>query len=92
LKIEAPQWAQYSELKKRDKDTPAFDLFIRNQIEERVNKLPHVLKGHHGDKIEIASVNIAYKNREIIKLLQERGSIVTAAKFDKLEEIDEKIH
>jgi RNA binding exosome subunit len=49
------------------------------------------LKGHHGDKIEIASVNIAYKNREIIQLLKERGTVVTAAKFDKLDEIDQKI-
>jgi hypothetical protein len=60
-------------------------------MEERVTNLPHVLKGHHGDKIEIAGINIAYKNREIIKLLQERGAIITGAKFDKLEEIDKKI-
>ena len=69
LKIEKDQWAKYSELKKMDKDTPPLDLYIRNQLEERVTNLSHVLKGHHGDKIEIAGVNIAYRNREIIKLL-----------------------
>lgn len=30
LKIEAAQWAKYSELKKMDKDTPPLDLYIRN--------------------------------------------------------------
>lgn len=69
LKIEPAQWAKYSEMKKMDKDTPPLDIFIKNQLEERVTKLPHVLQGHHGDKIEIATINIAYKNRELIKLL-----------------------
>jgi hypothetical protein len=74
-----------------DKNTPPLDLYIRDEMEKWITVLPHVLNGHHGDKIEVAGVNIAYKNREIIRLLRERGTVITNAKFDKLDDIDKKI-
>jgi len=49
-----------------------------------VNSLPHVLQGQENAKIEIAAVNLAYKNGKIIKLVQERGTAIANGQYGKL--------
>jgi hypothetical protein len=40
----------------------------------------------------ITTVEFAFDNRELIKLLEKRGSAIGGANFDKMEKIEEKIN
>jgi len=41
--------------------------------------------------VKIVSLNFAYHNHELINLLRERGTAITALKFEKITELDQKL-
>jgi len=56
-----------------------------------VNSLPHVLQGQENANIEIAAVNLAFKNGKIIKLVQDRGTAIANGQYGKLDKMEQEI-
>ena len=64
-------------------------------METRINAMDDLgyrEKEERDDPIKIAQITFAYENGEIIEWLQERGKYIAAEKWDKLVDLNEKIH
>ena len=61
-------------------------LYLRIE-KELLNKLNE--SGNNG--IKIATIQFAFDNTELMKLLMKRGSLITAGRYDKLCIVDSKI-
>jgi len=70
-----------------------FRIWIQNQIELRMSKLPDL--GYEEEKqehIDVAVTSLAYDNSKLIGLLRERGTHIINDKWDKMREVDAKIN
>lgn len=62
---------------------------IENEVTRRLNPLPRVIED--STDIRIAHISFAFDNKELLQALIARGSLITAGKFDKLRECNQKI-
>ena len=51
--------------------------------------MPYVLKDEKN--IKVAAVSFAYDNKGLLSLLAQRGTLITAGKYTKLREVNDKI-
>ena len=65
-----------------------FDKYLKELVESRVNKLPHVFESRD---VEIACIAFGYKNRSVIQLLKLRGTALAQGHFKKIRPIDTRI-
>jgi hypothetical protein len=75
---------------------------LKSSIENHIGKLHHVLVDedlvedinpfNKMAKVRIARVTLAFRNSDIITLLEERGQIIGEGKLEKLAEVDIKIN
>lgn len=87
LRIPPQVWQQYIE---ENSQTP-FDVYIRENFERHVSELPHRLDSEEGKGVKIAALAFGYKNGDLIRLLQQRGTAIANYKMDKMQQIEEKI-
>lgn len=77
--------------------TESLDNVIRMELEKLILKVPAVIQKQSRSQIEsqhflkIARVTLGFKNSEIIKLLSERGQLIGAGKFHKIQKVDQQI-
>jgi hypothetical protein len=43
------------------------------------------------DMVKIANISMGYHNKDLIKLLRERGTIINECQFEKLKKMEDKI-
>lgn len=67
-----------------------FNILVKEEIERRLRLLPHIVDCDA--EIEIASISFAYKNREIIQHLTNRGNLLTTAKYQDIPKIDDELN
>lgn len=65
-----------------------FEAYLENYVCEILNKLPQV---HEDTEVRIANISFGFDNTELIRMLTERGSLITKGKMDKVPELNEKI-
>jgi len=56
---------------------------LRKELKERIVAVPYVISGRE-DCCEVAKIVFAFHNKKLLKLLAERGSVITSGKLDKL--------
>ena len=73
-----------------------FKIYIQNILEERISAMNDL--GYDGPcenpdekKIKIAQITFAFHNEKIINLLKKRGVFIRTEKWDKLDDINDKI-
>jgi hypothetical protein len=62
---------------------------LETEVNRKLKKLKHVTAEEKEPKI--AHITFTYDNERILSLLVERGAVITAGKYKKLKEINEKI-
>ena len=71
-------------MQRRDSDGSSvqtnFKTYLKWQIEAKVNGLPKI---NSDDPIEVASLFIAYDNRELVVLLEKRAQFFYQSKIDE---------
>jgi hypothetical protein len=80
------EWAKYKEVN----HLSSFKAFLKQEIENQVEQLPHSFAASKSSKIKVADINFAYDNGSLIKLLRRRGSVLKSGKSSK--QIDNKIY
>lgn len=71
-----------------------FKLFIQNRLEERISAMDDLgYDGYTEEKkqIKIAQITFAFYNEDIITNLTKRGNFIKLEKWDKLDQINDKI-
>lgn len=73
-----------------------FKLYVQSKIEERVSAMDDL--GYDGPTqpgvhkhIKIAQVTFAFYNEDIIKVLTKRGTLIKTEKWDKVDQVNDKI-
>ena len=92
MKLSKSMWAYYNfEQNKAGSTEPkmGFDAYIKKSITEKVNSVPHVLKK---ETCKVAHINFGYRNGDLIRLLQDRGTCVGQANFKGIPPIEDKIN
>jgi len=94
-KVNNPKIDNEVEFEWNDSKTHAenFRIWIQNQIELRMSKLPDL--GYEEEPVEhidVAVTSLAYDNAKLIGLLRERGDYIINEKWDKMREVDAKIN
>jgi len=52
--------------------------------------VPYVISDRE-ERCEVAKIVFAFHNKKLLKLLAERGSVITSGKLDKLQSLNDKI-
>lgn len=65
-----------------------FEAFLEHHLCKKLNELPQV---HEDCEIRIANISFGFDNQELIRLLTERGGLITKGQMDKVPECNEKI-
>jgi hypothetical protein len=73
-----------------------FKIFVQSKLEERISAMDDL--GYEGEvdpdtkkRIKIAQITFAFYNEAIINQLKKRGNLIKTEKWDKLDEINDKI-
>lgn len=64
-------WNAWKEFKKKNRNWN-FREYLAHELETQVSSKPAIFK-EASDKVEVACINFAYDNKEIIELLKQRG-------------------
>ena len=71
----------------------AFRDWIQNEMEQRLDQLPDLgFEDEPVEHVKVALTTFAFKNAEIIHLLQERGEIIKNEEWSKMPQIDHRIN
>ena len=74
-----------------------FKLFIQTELEKRIQAMPDLgfqdppKEGEPEHPIKIAQITFAYHNAPVIDWLKQRGTLIIAEKFEKVDELNAKI-
>lgn len=69
-----------------------FAVWLQKEVEDKLSQIPDL--GYMNkpiQKINVAFVNLAYDNSQVINLLKERGTFIKTEKWDKMREVEKKI-
>jgi len=84
-------WKAYLKEQMSNPKTLPIDKFIIKAFEERLTgkDIGHAIKKFKHEKAEIASISFGYNNSILIKLLIERGKLISKGKIAKIKKIDD---
>jgi hypothetical protein len=74
-----------------------FKLFIQTELEKRIQSMPDLgfqeppAAGEPEHPIKIAQITFAYHNAQVIDWLKQRGALIVAEKYEKVDELNEQI-
>ena len=75
-------WKHYLEKKEKNPNMESLELYIVKILEDKINKIKHFFETNKHEEMKVANIQIAYKNRSIIKSLTERGRILKKSATD----------
>lgn len=92
LKISDKQWQTYLDVHQVDEDFFSSNLpdishsrllkfkrYLSKQLLEKLNNYPKVIEDD--TDLQIANINFAYKNADLLKLLSKRGALIISGKY-----------
>jgi hypothetical protein len=92
LKISDKQWRTYLDVHQVDEDFFSSNLpdishsrllkfkrYLSKQLLEKLNNYPKVIEDD--TDLQIANINFAYKNADLLKLLSKRGALIISGKY-----------
>ena len=65
-----------------------FEAFLEHYFTHKLNQMPYI---HEEVEIRISNITFGFNNQELLAMLTERGTLITAGKLDKIPEVNEKI-
>lgn len=73
-----------------------FKIYIQHKMEERFSAMEDlgydgIWEGPGQKKIHIAQITFAFHNQDIINMLKKRGTLIKTEKWDKLDQLNDKI-
>lgn len=89
--------AQYHQEMNPISEMAQFKIYIQNKLEERISAMDDlgydgpVTEEHGKKRIRVAQITFAFFNEDIITQLRKRGTLIKTEKWEKLEQINDKI-
>jgi hypothetical protein len=61
------------------------------EIDKRIKSVPWVVKEERPEKLHVAKISFAFNNGELLRLLDQRGNLISSGKLDKLKDVNQKL-